>query len=738
MPAANASPEAQRERAQFKRLLAGNPNYFGNIADSPFKPVKKIVANTQYEQLTCVGFNIQTNILEATIAVKLPAGYGGDLCQAGSTEYVRFFVDYGAGWEDAGLAGVNVHDIPTDKDCAAHSTKPLIYVASLKYRPRTECCTHPVLPKVHAILSWQWIPPAGPANVGWLPPWGNALECHIQVRPHPWNIRCLLDLIGEEIDKKIKVPPLFEPVQYHPIPLPDPPPFTVAELAKIYTGKSAAKTSVEPHRFGVGDLHVAFSPTGFDQASAAAKAAEWKSAGLDWAAAVAALEKTTANVTYEELECLGLEEDFPERLVATFRIKRPAGYSGTLCKKGSFEYIAFWADWDDTCQWTYLGTQSVNVHDISSIPKDGLCYSAIQPVDLTYHRRSCRDPKIGRVRAVLSWAVPPSTVDPDVLDYWGNRLDAHVQIVPGDVIDPNKPAATIRVLGGIAIEDIDTGSTGMTKVWASMGGPVKFAHHTSFTADGWAASLGTPRQCPFGGQVIVEGNYYLGYYYRIAIEKVGDPLSLTHVTTPFDVLRADLGFDHQVASAGGWFKYLDPVQEWDRTLAYWNTGGDDKWMIWLEIATAPNAASIVATSPVYLIQLDNSAPAGPPAVPLTMDVHITSGAGDCKDFDAGTTIDGTFIADDPHFGGWALSTEPNTFTTPSNQPEVSGLAATSPAPGPGGWTWTLRTSPPPAGLVTMKPCGYVVRLDVSDRTIVSSVPFAHNSSHIEVGLCLRE
>jgi hypothetical protein len=31
----------EKERAQFKRLLASNPNYFGNLADSIFKPVKK-------------------------------------------------------------------------------------------------------------------------------------------------------------------------------------------------------------------------------------------------------------------------------------------------------------------------------------------------------------------------------------------------------------------------------------------------------------------------------------------------------------------------------------------------------------------------------------------------------------------------------------------------------------------------------------------------------------------------
>ena len=153
MPAKKAVSEVQVERVQFKRLLTENPNYFGNISDSPFKPVKKIIADTRYEELTCVGFNPDANVLEATIAVKLPTGYGGDLCQAGTTEYVRFFVNYGTGWEDAGLAGVRVHDIPTDKDCAEKPDKPLTYVASLKYKPRPECCKHPVLPRVHAILS---------------------------------------------------------------------------------------------------------------------------------------------------------------------------------------------------------------------------------------------------------------------------------------------------------------------------------------------------------------------------------------------------------------------------------------------------------------------------------------------------------------------------------------------------------------------------------------------------------
>jgi hypothetical protein len=721
--------EVPTERTRFKRLLAANPNYFGNLVESPFKPVKKIVANTQYEELTCVGFNPDTKCLEATVAVKLRSGYGGDLCQLGSTEYVRFFVNYGSGWEDAGLAGVGVHDIPDETDCAHNPNKPLTYVATLKYEPKTDCCPHPVLPRVRAILSWQWVPPVGPANVGWLPPWGNVVECNIQIKPRPWDIICILEEIEKSVGQKIKIPPLFEAAKGKPIPLPDPPPLTLAALAKLYTAKASAtayakRFSVEPHRFGITHLDAVTSTTGFDEKLVEAKMAEFKVAGINLAELLAALDDTKANVTYEELECVGLDETFPERLVATFRIKRPAGYSGDLCQKGSIEYVAFWADWENTCEWTYVGTAQVNIHDIATIPKEGLCYSAILPVDLTYHRRACDKPKVGRVRAVLSWAMPPSTTNPDALNYWGNRLDSHVLINPGDEVHPGEPpVAKIRNIGGIPIEDINTAGNGMTIPSAV------FAHFPWITADQW----GLGRACPFGRRVVIEGNYYVGYFYRVKVHRVGDPpASFTTLTTSFSVERSDFGFDLQTAM-GGFFPYLDPVTHFDRTLALWDTVVDELWEVQLDIATAPSEVGIIASSPWYRIQLDNTAPAAPPASPPTIDIHIAAG-GDCKDFTEGATITGTFIADDLHFGGWSLSTEPNTISTPSNQPIVSGLANTDPAPAPGGHAWSLDSGSP----IKMKPCGYVVRLDVSDRTIVSSYPGSHNWNHIEVGFCLRE
>ncbi len=713
------------ERHQFKALLLQNANYFGNLPGSSLKPVKSLLTNTNFEQIGCVGYNPAKQLLEATIAIKQPFGYGGNACQAGTVEYVRFFVDYGGGWEDAGLTGVRVHDIPNGSDCSGSPTKPLIYVAVLKLDPKTRPCWRPVLPKVRAILSWQWAPPAGNANAGWLPPWGNVVETHIQLQPGFWNLGSIFELINESANLKIKIPSLFEPVKFHPIPLPDPAPLALSALAEKYSTKAEGHgLSVETHRFGFSHLHPLISQGAYTSELAFAQEAAWKGVGINLSEALAALEKTQANVAYEQLECLGLDESF-ERLAATFRIKRPVGYSGDLCHAGSQEFVGFWADWDNTCQWTYLGTVPVNVHDIASIPPDGLTYAAFLPVDLSGHRRSCSNPKIGRIRAVLSWAVPPSSSDPEALQYWGNRLDAHVQILPGESVDPNNPVAKIRNLGGIPIENIETSSTGLTQA-----GNVVFAHYPASTADGW----GLGRQCPFGGAIQIEAFFYFGFYYRLRVRKVGDSGQGIPVDSDFYVERNDIGFDHQVSLPGGWFRYLDPSQEFTRTLGVWYSSGNDAWEILLEIATTPSDATVVSSSPWYRIQLDNTPPLPLPTSPATLEVHIAAN-GDCKDFNEGDTITGTFIANDLYFGGWSLSTEPSTAAIPSNPPFADpSLAGTTPAPGPVGHGWTLYTAAPNH----MKPCGYVVHLEAWDRSIVNSYPGTHNRNSTAVGFCLRK
>ena len=90
-------------RAHLPTLLAENPNYFGNLPGNEFKPVMPLLTDTSWEELVGVGYSADRQELEATFTIKLDSGYGGALCTAGSWEYVRFWVNTGSGWQDAGL-----------------------------------------------------------------------------------------------------------------------------------------------------------------------------------------------------------------------------------------------------------------------------------------------------------------------------------------------------------------------------------------------------------------------------------------------------------------------------------------------------------------------------------------------------------------------------------------------------------------------------------------------------------
>jgi hypothetical protein len=43
----------EMERRQFTSYLSINPNYFGNLIDSPIPAIKKMQANTTYEEIGC-------------------------------------------------------------------------------------------------------------------------------------------------------------------------------------------------------------------------------------------------------------------------------------------------------------------------------------------------------------------------------------------------------------------------------------------------------------------------------------------------------------------------------------------------------------------------------------------------------------------------------------------------------------------------------------------------------------
>jgi hypothetical protein len=185
-----------KERAFFRALLAGNPNYFGNLLESPFPPVAPKQGDTTFEEIGCVGFHPQARRLDAVVFVTEQVGYGGGICSQGSQECVRFYVsfDNGASWVDQGAASFTVYDVPQISD-----RRRLEYAVSVPCSPPQKFCFVPNVLLVRAILAWDHCPP--PNQPQYRPVWGDVHDTHILVQPRrriPW-----FELINEF---KIKLP----------------------------------------------------------------------------------------------------------------------------------------------------------------------------------------------------------------------------------------------------------------------------------------------------------------------------------------------------------------------------------------------------------------------------------------------------------------------------------------------------------------------------------------------------
>lgn len=438
----------ERERVAFKQLLVENPNYFGTCPEANLEPVHSITLDTRYEELHCIGFYPEQDYLEAVLSVKLTSGYSGTLCTAGSYEYVRFYVDWDGDGdfdepeEDVGMVSVNVHDIPnTGGPCRDHD-KPLSYAVRVQLDPKRYGCQKPYLVKVRAILEWERRPE--PETPDHTPIWGNVLEKWIQIKPQQYVLGDILDVI--DWNKAQVNPALLDPhVPISKAKALDPP-----TLKKLYRGRN-----VPEHRYNLSKL----APIAAQIKQHPGLLAQYK---LDpaYEGLLKALQPILSGeqeTKYEELHCVGLHYD-RDTLMATLTVKLPDGYDGNLCTKGSSEHVAFWASVYDQieqqCVWRYLGTASVGVHDIASIPAEGLQYAVYLPCDFSEWKKTCGTPVVIKVRAVLSWKERPSTINPYDEPIWGNAIETLVHLKPEDASIPGKQKPYIWSVGEMAVESI--------------------------------------------------------------------------------------------------------------------------------------------------------------------------------------------------------------------------------------------------------------------------------------------
>ncbi|MCW4045311.1 MAG: hypothetical protein NWE94_07340 [Candidatus Bathyarchaeota archaeon] len=725
------TPNIEKERIDFKKLILKNPNYFNTFPELKIKPVTPMKSNTKYEELTCIGFYPETDLLEAIIQIKLPYGYNGDLCSAGSFEYVRFFIDWNGNGnfeasEDAGIASVNVHDIPDSGYTCLDKTKPISYALTLKIDSKKKPCTLPNLVKVRAILSWNLPPPTG--NPDFTPPWGNIVEKWIQIKP----VKLLLKDVIKAVElEKLKLTPAMLDLD---IEVTKAPKLSVTELKKLYAGEN-----IPEHRFNIEEISQ--SAEKIKQNPALMVQYKLNPSLSQFIESVEAVLAEKPNVKFEELRCVGLNYDL-DTLVATLVVKLPCGYSGGLCTQGSYEYVAFWAyvydQIEQMCYWRYLGTSSVNVHDIKNLPKDGLQYAVSLPYDFSNYKNKCSKPKVLKIRAILSWNTPPPTSNPNYSPVWGNTVDALIQLKPLSV-DQDQQVPFISVVGGMAVESI-SGNT-LSVVPSSLGD----GYANGPSVYGGFSAL----ESPFGGVIAICGHISNPpndpapagkLKYKVQFKKTGQP-NWQDITNTFKIwisqwngLFWSMSSQNQIAT-GGYYTYEEdltpPNQRFVEgdVLAQWHTPvaeGDGLYEIRMLLykpgaPAAPGVPADHVASNIVKVRVDNTRP----------NAAVSLDIGPCAKITIGETITGTFTATDPHIANYSISIEPATANPPTFLTPSPESYPAMPAPGRTDWPFEIQTT------AATTPCGYVIKVHVWDRAIINnSRPGNYNSA--SVGLCLLE
>ncbi len=724
----------EKERREFRTLIAENPNYFGTSPKTRKKAVSKMTVNTKYESIRCIGFYPELDLLEAIIDVKLPYGYKGDLCSNGSFEYIRFFIDWNGDGdfkdlgEDMGIVSVNVHDIPNKKASCLKKTKPLSYALTLKINPQKRPCKIPNLVKVRAILSWENPPPAGDPNFPVV--WGNVVEQWIQIKSIDYKFKDVIEYVDlKKLKLKKSMLDLDSTISKSEKLSPE-------DLKKIYK-----KGDVPEHRFNFKAISQIAEQIKKNPSSLAEYELDPQFKKIK--KSVLAILKSKYNTNYEKLGCVGLNYDL-DQLVSTITVKLPNGYSGDLCADGSDEHVAFWAyvydEIEQTCIWMYLGVTSVNVHDIKSIPAGGLQYAVYLPVDLSSFKENCHHPKVIRIRAILSWNTKPDPADPYYIPAWGNRVDALIQIKPGDSVQPGEHKPSIWKIGNMAVESIS-------------GNPDTLL--SSPLGDGYAngISIGhgfTAVESPFGGTIEIGGKITNApdnpapankLKYKVQYKKSSG--TWKDIVDDFKIwLRIDGVPDpsnphYQTPDSSGYFTYESDdalgstspkVEVQDDMLAIWETpvfDGDGLYamrVLLFEPGALPQLgvpANHIASHEVK-VKLDNTKPKA--------EISIDTGA--CQKYTPGDIITGKFTATDTHIYKYSISVLPSV----PNPPTISPSSSTYPvlaAPGVTNATFTLTTT------TGTTPCGYVLRLWVRDRAIVNN-HFPGNWFPANVSFCLLE
>ncbi len=652
---------------------------------------------TNWEELECLGYNPELSRIEAVVNIKRSAGYSGNMCNIGSPEFVRFFIDYndGNGFEDLGFSSFRAFDISDAPPGQQHPISNMVY-KNIDVSGKKKFCNNEVIVTLRAVLSWNAIPSNDPNQT---PVYGNVLDAEAVLKPFKLNFQFPAIIVHSQLNEFVEENKIIN------------------ENAKIDVSafiKENLKQDISPSRAIAQLMTTTNASVSNDDFISDIKNIDLSNLGINFDDLLIDLGKKDFNVDFEEIVSVGLNSA-EDTFGAVINIKKPIGYGGSLCKNGSLEYVSFFADFNGNGTYEkYLGTSSVKVNNIQSIPAEGLKYAVFLKTDLHQYLKECGDPQIIKIRAILSWANAPDPTNPNQDVAWGNRMDVLVRLRAKS----NTQTGIIYSIGNVKTDNIS--SSGL----AYPGG-----------------NNNRNNNRPWGGMITVKGGIDMSGLpsttkYRVEYSKDGNdylPVTTTQKITTIDFNNSNPFKEETLTDGNGWFPYLANHDEnnliviYDNVLATWpshNFEGD----YFIRVSYTKDDPSLntanIQHSAAIKIKLDNrrfrvnNAFDANNILDANLDVDMTLDGGVCKVYEQGASITGRVKVKDAYYGGYNLQVQPASQIIDSG-----GLVNYAPGAVLNNSSIT-ETGPlnEPFSIDTgkLQKCGYTLRLRGYERTIINN------------------
>jgi hypothetical protein len=173
-PAKSIEYYATSELYLTRSLLLEQVQKSGGLQGAALRITRKFSCITNWEELRCVAVNIKSERLMALVFIRQPDGYSSVLNGHNSSEYIRFFIDWGGdkAYQPVSLVQFEVRDAPSRSRAAQWPSQQLV-TTGFDIDRYWDCLLNGIQPKVCAVLSWNLKPPEAAA---FRPVFGNVIE----------------------------------------------------------------------------------------------------------------------------------------------------------------------------------------------------------------------------------------------------------------------------------------------------------------------------------------------------------------------------------------------------------------------------------------------------------------------------------------------------------------------------------------------------------------------------------